>query len=86
MEPQPRLPNPGLVQNSRDYRRSALAFFAFAGLIAVDIVLVAAFNPDRGQLDFWIKLIIIFGSLLVWRFGSLAGFTVAEASPPRTGS
>ena len=34
----------------RDYRASALAFYGFAFIIAIDIGLIAAVNPDRACL------------------------------------
>ena len=50
----------------RDFRASALAFYGFAVIVAIDIALAAAFNPDRGETGFWIMLAVIFGGLLVW--------------------
>jgi hypothetical protein len=35
-------------------------------MIAIDSALAARFNPDRHEVDFWIKLVIIFGGMLVW--------------------
>lgn len=48
------------------YGRSALAFVGLTLVIAIDIALAATFNPDRGELEFWIKLFVFFGGLLVW--------------------
>jgi len=48
------------------HRRSAIVFFGFAIIIAIDIVLAGMFNPDRGEAEFWIKLILVFGGLLLW--------------------
>jgi hypothetical protein len=50
----------------RQYRISSRAFVGFALMIAIDSALAARFNPDRHEVDFWIKLVIIFGGMLVW--------------------
>jgi len=41
-------------------------FYGFAAVILIDAVLAGMLNPDRGEAEFWIKLIILFGGLLVW--------------------
>jgi len=46
--------------------RSALAYLGFAVVITIDTVLIGSFNPDRATVEFWIKLVVIDGGLLVW--------------------
>jgi hypothetical protein len=46
--------------------RSALVFLGFALVIAIDTALVGSLNPDRATIQFWIKLVIIDGGLLLW--------------------
>ena len=76
-EPQP--PTPAPV--SRPW--SALAFYGFGVVIAIDIVLAGMLNPDRGQVGLRAKLVIIFGGFLVWalwiarRLGRGAGVVAA---------
>jgi hypothetical protein len=62
-----RIPSPVIADvAARDYRTSAIAFYGYALIVAIDIALAAALNPDRGEVGFWIMLVIIFGGMLVW--------------------
>ena len=66
MQPEPHThqPIPAIVVHT--HPRSACAFFGFAVLIAVDSILIGAFNPDNKEVGFWIMLAIVFGGLLLW--------------------
>jgi hypothetical protein len=70
---------------ARAYPRSAAVFYGFALLIVADTVLAGTLNPDRGEVEFWIKAVVILGSLLAWavwigrRLSRGAGVVAANA-------
>src|SRR5881394_3506722 len=46
-------------------RPAAIAFYGFAAVILVDMMLVGWLNPDHGAVYFWLMLVVWCGGLLV---------------------
>ena len=44
-------------------RASALAFYGFASLVVLDIVLIGWLNPNHDRVIFWVMLVVVFGGL-----------------------
>jgi hypothetical protein len=57
---------PPSAAGSATYRWSAVIFHGFALLIIVDTVLAGMFNPDRGQVGFWLEVVVFLGGLFAW--------------------
>jgi len=51
---------------ARPYRYSAVAFYSFAALIAVDIGFLTALNTGGGDVRYWVMLSVIGGGVLTW--------------------
>jgi hypothetical protein len=67
-------------------RTLSAVFYGFAALVAVDIVVAGALNPDNGTVMFWVMQVLIAGQTLIWTLiaarrmargrGRVTGFTL----------